>query len=191
MKPNVNKHDFFIDVDPITGSSIRTAIRMQVNVALLKSPNIFRFRNFKENIFPVFWQEIEMSLPDSFQSMIRMVGTAPNAVSEIVLCVCIIIAISLITIAVFIFAKARTKSIPETNGFVHRPSIANETVGALNGQLVDGNKHPNITSNMVYSTNVNNNNDNLSSFNKHKSKVIFTMVPSEPADDSTNPNSKS
>ena len=180
MRPRSDKHDFYIDVEPITGSSIRTEIRLQVNVALLKSPNIFRFRNFKENIFPVFWQEIDMELPEKYQSMLRMVGAAPNTVSEVVLCLCIIVAMLLFTSAVFVFAKAKTKSIASSdfNGRTsHRSSIGqNENVGALNGQPID-NKH--LASNLAYSTNVNNNNnDTLSSFNKHKSKVIYTMVPS-------------
>ena len=182
MRPRSDKHDFYIDVEPITGSSIRTEIRLQINVALLKSPNIFRFRNFKENIFPVFWQEIDMELPEKYQSMLRMVGAAPNTVSEVVLCLCIIVAMVLFTSAVFVFAKAKTKSISDSSSDFggntsQRSSIATgENVGALNGQPID-NKH--LASNMAYSTNVNNNNnDSLSSFNKHKSKVIFTMVPS-------------
>lgn len=187
MKPDASKHDFFIDVEPITGSSIRTAIRLQINVALLKSPNIFRFRNFKENIFPVFWQEIDMELPDQFQSMLRMMGAAPNAVSEIVLCVCAIIGMCLFTWAVFIVAKAKTKQIPDVNDFVHRPSITNEmTVGALNGRPNEK-FSPNAVSNMALATNVNNNDNKMASFNKHRSKVIFTRVPSN---DSNAPNSR-
>jgi len=178
MKPNKEKHDFFVDVEPMAGSSIKTAIRLQINVALLKSPNIFRFRNFKENIFPVFWQEIDMSLPDNFQSMIRMVGAAPNAVSEIVFCVLLIVGLALFTGAVFVFARARTTKLPDL-------SIENETIAALNGRSVD--KHPASTvgTNLAYSTSLNNNNNNLSTFDKHNSKVIFTMVPSY--DDSQKP----
>ena len=126
-----------------------------------------------------------MELPEKYQSMLRMVGSAPNTVSEVVLCLCIIIAMGLFTSAVFVFAKAKTKSITDTStefdGRSHHSSIANhENVGALNGQPID-NKHlaSNLQVNLAYSTNVNNNNnDNLSSFNKHKSKVIFTLVPS-------------
>lgn len=173
MKPDAKKHDFFIDVEPITGSSIRTSIKIQINVALLKSPNIFRFRNFKENIFPVFWQEIDMSLPDKFQTMLKMVGLAPNMVSEIVLCLCILIGMIFFTSAIFVFAKNKFKP-DQTNDFNHRNSIVNENVGVLNGQPINK-----LVSNMAFSTNVNHNNNdtNLSSFNKHRSKVIFSPIP--------------
>lgn len=108
-----------------------------------------------------------------------MVGEAPNLVSEIALCLFVIIGMILFTLAVFSFAKARAKSISDISHFGHAPSNNNETVGTLSGQPLD-NKLTRA-SNMAYSTNVNHNNNdtNLSSFNKHKSKVVFTRVPSD------------
>ena len=61
LKPNESRHNFWLDVDPTTGTTISLAARVQINVAINKGPG-FRYRNVPNIVFPVFWQEMMIEM---------------------------------------------------------------------------------------------------------------------------------
>lgn len=62
LEPRRDKHEFYVDVEPRTGSPVDLAARVQLNVAISKPPGLIRFRNIPEIMFPVFWQELSVNL---------------------------------------------------------------------------------------------------------------------------------
>lgn len=62
LKPDANRHEFYIDLEPRTGSPVTLSARVQLNVAISKPPGLVRFRNVPEIMFPVFWQELTVNL---------------------------------------------------------------------------------------------------------------------------------
>jgi len=65
MAPDLSRHDFFVDLEPRTGSPVALAVRVQLNVAISKPPGLVRFRHVPEIMFPVFWQELSVNLSNS------------------------------------------------------------------------------------------------------------------------------
>lgn len=62
MQPDPMRHEFYVDLEPRTGSPVTLAARVQLNVAISKPPGLVRFRNIPEIMFPVFWQELTVNL---------------------------------------------------------------------------------------------------------------------------------
>lgn len=62
LSPDRDKHEFYIDLEPRTGSPVVLSARVQLNVAISKPPGLVRFRNVPEIMFPVFWQELSVNL---------------------------------------------------------------------------------------------------------------------------------
>uniref|UniRef100_A0A6G1S6V7 Scavenger receptor class B member 1 n=1 Tax=Aceria tosichella TaxID=561515 RepID=A0A6G1S6V7_9ACAR len=62
LEPEANRHEFYVDLEPRTGSPVVMAARVQLNVAISKPPGLVRFRNIPEIMFPVFWQELSVNL---------------------------------------------------------------------------------------------------------------------------------
>lgn len=62
LAPDPLRHEFFVDLEPRTGSPVTLAARVQLNVAISKPPGLVRFRNIPEIMFPVFWQELTVNL---------------------------------------------------------------------------------------------------------------------------------
>lgn len=62
LEPRRDRHEFYVDVEPRTGSPIDLAARVQLNVAISKPPGLIRFRHIPEIMFPVFWQELSVNL---------------------------------------------------------------------------------------------------------------------------------
>lgn len=62
LTPDRDKHEFYIDLEPRTGSPVTLSARVQLNVAISKPPGLVRFRNVPEIMFPVFWQELSVNI---------------------------------------------------------------------------------------------------------------------------------
>lgn len=65
LQPQPDKHEFFVDLEPKTGSPVVLAARVQLNVAISRPPGLVRFRNIPEIMFPVFWQELLVNVTSS------------------------------------------------------------------------------------------------------------------------------
>lgn len=69
LEPDRNKHEFYVDLEPRTGSPVMMSARVQLNVAISKPPGLVRFRNIPEIMFPVFWQELTVNVSKSSQAI--------------------------------------------------------------------------------------------------------------------------
>lgn len=82
MKPNIDKHQFYMDLEPSTGTTIGLAARVQINFAINKGPG-FRYRNIPNIVFPVLWQEVEMQMTESVASELWLASHAPNIITQV------------------------------------------------------------------------------------------------------------
>lgn len=62
LEPDPNRHEFYLDLEPRTGSPVMLSARVQINVAISRPPGLIRFRNVPEIMFPVFWQELTVNV---------------------------------------------------------------------------------------------------------------------------------
>jgi len=83
LRPNVSKHEFYMAIEPTTGTSVETAARIQINVFINKPPGLFRYRNIPEIVFPVFWQELTVDMTNEFSDHIKWVVRQPSLISSI------------------------------------------------------------------------------------------------------------
>lgn len=59
--PEKEKHQFFIDVQPLMGTTLRAKARVQINLAVSHVDDIKQVASFPDIIFPILWFE-EVSL---------------------------------------------------------------------------------------------------------------------------------
>ncbi|KAG9509821.1 Scavenger receptor class B member 1, partial [Fragariocoptes setiger] len=82
LSPSRSKHEFYMDVEPTTGTPINLAARVQLNVAINKPSGLVRFRNMPEIIFPIFWQELSVNLTEDIYDRLLMAANKPDEVTS-------------------------------------------------------------------------------------------------------------
>lgn len=103
MSPDRDKHEFYLDLEPRTGSPVLLSARVQLNVAISKPPGLVRFRNVPEIMFPVFWQELTVNLTGTKAVIDQLVlaSKAEETVVQIAIAFLILGTLILITTAIF------------------------------------------------------------------------------------------
>nr|UFE16637.1 cluster of differentiation 36 [Tor putitora] len=72
LNPNFEEHSIFLDVEPITGFTLRFAKRLQVNMLYGPSDNIVILNKIKEHtIFPILWVNETAVLDDETADMFK------------------------------------------------------------------------------------------------------------------------
>jgi hypothetical protein len=116
-------HEFFLDVEPITGSSVNTAFRFQLNLALTRNPGLFRFRNIRETVLPVLWQEITLEMPEAHQRMLRLMNMAPQVTAQIVFALAALTSLILLALGVRTHFVARRLQAKQSADQDDMPSV--------------------------------------------------------------------
>lgn len=76
--PQKEKHQFFIDVQPDMGTSLRARARVQINLAVSQVVDIKQVANFPDIIFPILWFEEGIDgLPNEITDLMRVASTIP------------------------------------------------------------------------------------------------------------------
>ena len=82
LKPNESRHNFWMDVEPSTGTTVSLAARVQVNVAINKGPG-FRYRNVPNIVFPIFWQEMTTELNHEVADELWLASHMPQILADV------------------------------------------------------------------------------------------------------------
>ncbi|XP_015785987.1 scavenger receptor class B member 1 [Tetranychus urticae] len=104
LAPNDSKHSFWMDIEPLTGSTVNMAARFQLNVAISKAPGLFRYRNIPDIVFPVFWQEYHFEFTKDLAQQLIDLRSMPYLVSSISFYSFLSIGIILLIISVLVYA---------------------------------------------------------------------------------------
>ena len=82
MRPNEELHNFWMDIEPATGTTIGLAARVQINVAINKGPGL-RYRNIPNIVFPAFWQELNIALNQEVASQLWLAAHIPSILTSV------------------------------------------------------------------------------------------------------------
>ncbi|XP_067861468.1 platelet glycoprotein 4 isoform X2 [Heptranchias perlo] len=92
ISPNKEEHETFLDVEPVTGFTLRIAKRIQINLMFKPSKKIEILSNIKKSIiFPLVWLNETATVDDETSAMFRASLTTPmtvlGCIQIILLCV--------------------------------------------------------------------------------------------------------
>lgn len=62
LNPDKEKHDYILSIEPLSGTTIQSKIRVQFNYLLQKKALPEDFKKVKEVMLPLFWIEL-VNLP--------------------------------------------------------------------------------------------------------------------------------
>ncbi|KAK9871468.1 hypothetical protein WA026_012842 [Henosepilachna vigintioctopunctata] len=71
LLPNSSLHETFVTLEPITGTPLRLAKRVQFNMFLRAIEGVSVIENLTNSLLPLFWIEEGLELPDPFTDMIK------------------------------------------------------------------------------------------------------------------------
>lgn len=63
--PEAEKHQLYIDVQPIMGTAMKARARIQINLAVSQVRDIKQVASFPDIVFPIMWFE-DVSIYDTF-----------------------------------------------------------------------------------------------------------------------------
>jgi len=84
LKPNSSIHQTYLDIEPITGSPVDFAARLQLNVFVNPSKAMSKYRKMPKIIFPVFWQEFTIHMTQDIAKQLQWSLSVPSMICTIV-----------------------------------------------------------------------------------------------------------
>ncbi len=84
LEPNSSLHQTYLDVEPLTGTPIDLALRVQLNVFVNPPAAIFRYGKMPKIIFPVFWQEFKIHMTPELAQKLRWDLSVPSLIATII-----------------------------------------------------------------------------------------------------------
>ncbi|KAM4678543.1 platelet glycoprotein 4 [Discoglossus pictus] len=96
LKPNIEEHQTYLDVEPLTGFTMHFAKRLQVNVMFRQTDKIDVLSNLRSDfLFPVLWLNETATISDesanTFKSAVTSRTTALGIVQIVFICVGIVV----------------------------------------------------------------------------------------------------
>lgn len=77
--PEKEKHQFFIDVQPLMGTTLRARARVQINLAVSQVADIKQVASFPDIVFPILWFEEGIEgLPEEVLKLMKVATTIPD-----------------------------------------------------------------------------------------------------------------
>ncbi|XP_043221777.1 lysosome membrane protein 2-like isoform X1 [Amphibalanus amphitrite] len=79
LMPSKDKHQFFVDIVPRVGVSMKAKIRVQINTQIGPVPDIEYTENLPDMFYPVLWMEAGVDeLPDETVAMVKQATDTPE-----------------------------------------------------------------------------------------------------------------
>lgn len=124
LKPDEEKHQFYIKMEPQIGIPIEVAARLQVNVMVQPSPDIGLFQEAPTLFFPALWFEQRVRIPDEMIDELKIAVAMPTIGYN---CAGVIISIGLMLL-IWVAYQKFTQPKHSKNG-VHKEEIATRSAG--------------------------------------------------------------
>lgn len=84
--PEKDKHQFFLDVQPLMGTTLSAKARVQINLAVSHVDDIKQVASFPDIIFPILWfEEGVNSLPDEVINLMKLATEIPPKAQSILM----------------------------------------------------------------------------------------------------------
>jgi len=101
LNPDSDKHDYIVSLEPMTGTTIKSNIRIQFNYHLKKNKD--KLKKVKDVLLPLFWLELEIDVKPEVISKLRSLQEILPKVQRIVGDYFLIVASVIICFSVVIF----------------------------------------------------------------------------------------
>lgn len=108
LHPDVDKHQFFFNSEPILGVTVNVRGRIQVSVVLERVFGLGPFSQVAEGVLPLFWQETYVEARGDTLKMLRTIVNLPEYVQWFSVGIIIVSSIALASTAIALF-RPRTR----------------------------------------------------------------------------------
>ncbi|KAL3269261.1 hypothetical protein HHI36_008341 [Cryptolaemus montrouzieri] len=95
MKPDSQKHDFYIIFEPTTGLPLDLTPRLQINILMQPISHISMYEDIPSILFPVLWFEQTLGMPSSSAFLVKIVLNSRD--------ICLLVGILLIILGILLF----------------------------------------------------------------------------------------
>lgn len=100
--PDVEKHGFYMDVQPLMGAGLSAKARLQINLAVSQVVDIKQVATFPDIIFPIIWFEEGIEeLPDEMTGLMALAAAVPPIARASLTGVLLIVGALLLLIAMW------------------------------------------------------------------------------------------
>ncbi|KAF2363795.1 CD36 family, partial [Trinorchestia longiramus] len=127
LKPEREKHETYLDVDPVTGLSLKAKKRVQINMPLKRYADLPALSKVQELIFPILWMDQGIEAPDASLLLLYEKVYYPQVVVSAVCYVFIALGVILIiaVVVVVLYTSRKRKKIvkPVANGEEHKDIV--------------------------------------------------------------------
>ncbi|XP_054896466.1 lysosome membrane protein 2c isoform X1 [Poeciliopsis prolifica] len=120
MRPNKDEHQTAIDINPLTGTILQAAKRLQINVYVEKIPRFSEIGNVRTVVFPVVYLNESVLIDDASAKKLQRVDVQKNVVENIPF---LVIGLGIILGGIFMFLMCRQK-VPESTEAERQPLIS-------------------------------------------------------------------
>ncbi|KAL7288548.1 hypothetical protein TKK_0017290 [Trichogramma kaykai] len=108
--PDAEKHQLFIDVQPIMGTALRARARIQINIAVSQVKDIKQVATFPDIVFPLIWFEDGIDqLPDKVTSLLKIAVDLPPIAHTVITSVLASVGCIIFFSAIFCLIRAANR----------------------------------------------------------------------------------
>ena len=111
-------------------------MRFQLNLALTRNLGLYRFRNIRETVLPILWQEVVLEMPADHQRKLRLLNAAPQGSAYIALGLCLFFSIVFLCLAFRAFRSKHNKDHSLNEHYVDSSTIDSTINAALANKLL-------------------------------------------------------
>lgn len=133
LRPEKEKHEFQITMEPSMAIPVDVAARLQVNVKVQAYPEIGLFQDTPTIYFPVLWFEQKVRIPDEMINELLMAGSLPT-IGYICCGVVVLIGALIVTFAQCYDRIRQPQALKKTNP-PHLDDITVSKNGIVNGNF--------------------------------------------------------
>lgn len=136
LKPEQEKHEFYMKMEPEIGIPVEVAARLQISVMIQPSPNIGLFEEAPTLFFPALWFEQKVRIPNEMIDELKIGVTMPIIGY---CCAGVIIAIGLILLIWVGYQKVKQ---PSATNSVHKEELATNGINdRLSRNIIQAEQH--------------------------------------------------
>ncbi|GFY71766.1 scavenger receptor class B member 1 [Trichonephila inaurata madagascariensis] len=109
LSPIEELHKSYVDVNPITGVTLRLAIRVQVNLRIHKMETFSHIQNMTSGIYPVFWVELGAEVGEELSDYLKKETELPQKIAYTILGICLVASLMGFLLSLVFLVRTRKR----------------------------------------------------------------------------------
>ncbi|XP_074597416.1 scavenger receptor class B member 1-like [Brevipalpus obovatus] len=111
LNPNISRHESWVEVEPVSGTSAQVMMRFQANLRTSKKPDLLQAYKIPDMIFPVFWMELSYLIDKNLRQELFIANEVYNLLPSVIFISFVSFSILLILIAFVKFLQSKEGAI--------------------------------------------------------------------------------